>query len=88
MDAWNEHFDICAWEKAFKENGLNMHDYSKREYALDEVLPWDTIDIGVTKQYFKNELKKAQNEQITPDCRQGCTGCGMMNVCKKEVRAK
>lgn len=88
MDAWNEHFDISAWEKAFRENGLDMHDYAKREYALDEVLPWDTVDVGVTKQYFKNELKKAQNEQITRDCRQGCTGCGMMNVCKKEVQAQ
>ena len=86
MDAWNEHFNIVAWEKAFRENGLDMHDYAYREYALDETLPWDTVDVGVTKQYLKNELKKAQNAEVTRDCRQGCTGCGMMSVCKKEVR--
>lgn len=87
MDAWNEHFNIFAWEKAFRENGLDMHDYAQREYALDETLPWDTVDVGVTKQYLKNELKKAQNAEVTRDCRQGCTGCGMMSVCKKEVRS-
>ena len=84
MDAWNEHFKIEAWEKAFKENGLSMEEMAARQYDVDEVLPWDTIDVGVTKAYYKKELQRAQNEQVTPDCRNGCTGCGMMSVCKKE----
>lgn len=84
MDAWNEHFKIEAWEKAFKENGLSMEEMAQRQYDVDEVLPWDTIDVGVTKAYYKKELTKAQNEQVTHDCRNGCTGCGMMAICKKE----
>lgn len=84
MDAWNEHFKIEAWEKAFQENGLSMEEMASRQYDINEVLPWDTIDVGVTKAYYKKELQRAQNEQVTPDCRNGCTGCGMMSVCKKE----
>lgn len=84
MDAWNEHFDIVAWEKAFSENGLSMEEMAERKYDVDEVLPWDTIDVGVSKAYYKKELEKAQNEQVTPDCRNGCTGCGMMALCKKD----
>lgn len=85
MDAWNEHFDINAWEKAFAENGLSMEEMAAREYLVDEVLPWDTIDVGVSKAYYKKELEKAKNEQVTADCRKGCTGCGMMAYCKKEA---
>ena len=84
MDAWNEHFKIEAWEKAFSENGLSMEEMAQRQYDIDEVLPWDTIDVGVTKAYYKKELLKAQSQQVTPDCRNGCTGCGMMAICKKE----
>ena len=84
MDAWHEHFKIEAWEKAFQENGLSMEEMASRQYDINEVLPWDTIDIGVTKAYFKKELERAQSEQVTPDCRNGCTGCGMMSLCKKE----
>ena len=86
MDAWNEHFDISKWQEAFDENNVSMEEMAQREYDVDDVLPWDTVDVGVTKAYYKNELKKAMNEETTRDCRQGCTGCGMMALCKKEVK--
>ncbi len=86
MDAWNEHFDISKWQEAFEENNVSMEEMAQKEYELDETLPWDTVDVGVTKTYYKNELKKAMNEETTRDCRQGCTGCGMMSICKKEVK--
>ncbi len=86
MDAWNEHFDISKWQEAFEENNLSMEEMAQREYDVDDTLPWDTVDVGVTKAYYKNELKKAMNEETTRDCRQGCTGCGMMALCKKEVK--
>jgi hypothetical protein len=62
-----------------------MEEMAAREYLVDEVLPWDTIDVGVSKAYYKKELEKAKNEQVTADCRKGCTGCGMMAYCKKEA---
>ncbi len=86
MDAWNEHFDISKWQEAFEENNISMEEMAQREYNVDDTLPWDTVDVGVTKAYYKNELKKAMNEETTRDCRQGCTGCGMMALCNKEVK--
>lgn len=86
MDAWNECFDIEAWNKAFEENGLSAEYYARRQYELDETLPWDTVDIGTTKEYLKRELEKAQREETTHDCRQGCTGCGLMHICTKEAK--
>lgn len=85
LDAWNEHFRFDVWEKAFEENGISMEEMAQREYDVDDVLPWDTVDVGVTKAYYKRELKRAMNEEVTPDCRNGCTGCGMMALCKKEA---
>ncbi len=86
MDAWNEHFDIAKWEEAFLENNISMEEMAQREYNVDDVLPWDTVDVGVTKAYYKKELEKAMKEETTRDCRQGCTGCGMMSLCKREVK--
>ncbi len=86
LDAWSEHFNLDAWQKAFDENSISLDEVAAREISLDATLPWDTVDIGTTKEYLKNELMKAQKEQTTKDCRQGCTGCGLMSVCKKVGR--
>ena len=77
LDGWTEHFRPEAWEKAFSESGINADFYTTRKRNFDEVLPWDVIDCGVSKNYLINEAKKAHDERITRDCRLGCTGCGM-----------
>ncbi|MEG0370791.1 MAG: TIGR03960 family B12-binding radical SAM protein, partial [Clostridium sp.] len=77
FDGWGEHFDYDKWMKAFEECLVDPHFYANRRRELDEVLPWDFIDIGVTKNYLIKELKKAQEVKLTRDCRLGCTGCGM-----------
>ena len=46
------------------------------EIAFSEILPWDFIDIGVTKQFLKKEWERAKQELVTPNCRTKCAGCG------------
>lgn len=86
MDAWGECFSIAAWRRAFEEHGFSISAYAMHEYSTEETLPWDTVDVGVTKQYYIRELERAKQAQTTRDCRKGCTGCGMMSLCRKEVK--
>ena len=50
--AWTEYFDYDRWIDSIKECGLDPDFYTMRERPLDEVFPWDFIDIGVTKQFM------------------------------------
>lgn len=76
FDAWNDYFNYDLWLESFKENGIDMSFYTTRERSLDEIFPWDIIDIGVTKNYLKNEWLKALKEETTPNCMLKCNGCG------------
>ena len=84
LDGWDEYFRYDIWLDAFKKYGVDMSFYTTRGYGEDEVLPWDSIDVGVTKNFLKRERKQAYAETITPDCREGCAGCGA-NCLLKEV---
>ena len=75
FDAWSEHFQPKAWEQAFLDCGLSEQDYAQREFSLDEPLPWDFVDMLVTKAYLKREYQRALSVETTPDCREGCNGC-------------
>ncbi len=76
-DAWTEHFQYDLWLKALEQNQIDVDFYTTRKRELDEVFPWDFIDIGVTKKYLQREwLKATENQEITPNCRQQCVGCG------------
>ena len=77
LDSWNEYFRFDLWMEAFKECGLDPDFYACRERSYDEILPWDFIDAGVTKQYLQKENEKAKQGAKTPDCRNGCNGCGL-----------
>jgi len=77
FDAWTEHFKMETWEEAFRQTGLDTSFYTTRERSYKEVLPWDIIDSGIGKSYFKLENEKAKMQETTRDCRYGCTGCGM-----------
>ncbi|ADD02123.1 Radical SAM domain protein [Thermoanaerobacter italicus Ab9] len=77
FDGWEEYFNYDKWEEAFKEVGVNPHFYANRERNLEEIFPWDVIDVGVDKRYLMREYKKSQEGRITPDCRLYCTGCGI-----------
>ena len=75
-DAWGELFDYDRWLKAMDEEGLSLDFYTTRQRELDEIFPWDFIDIGVTKSFLKKEWNRAMAEEVTPNCRMQCSGCG------------
>ena len=75
-DSWGEHFRYDLWMQAFKNTGVDIAFYNLRERDLDEVLPWDFINIGVSKEFLKREWKNAMEEKVTPNCRMQCAGCG------------
>lgn len=77
MDGWSDQFKYDMWLKAFEDTGIDPDFYATRPRHTDEVFPWDHLDCGVTKQYMLREWEKAQRAECTPDCRKGCTGCGM-----------
>lgn len=76
LDAWSEHFDFEAWMSVFREVGLSPDFYACRRREKDEILPWDHIDIGVTKEFLWSENQKAHQSKTTPNCRQQCSHCG------------
>lgn len=75
FDSWSEHFKPQAWREAFEEEGLTVEEYAQRFRELEEPLPWDHVDVVVTKSFLQREYKKAMEAMTTPDCRQGCNGC-------------
>ncbi|MDK2918034.1 MAG: hypothetical protein PWQ37_767 [Candidatus Petromonas sp.] len=77
FDGWQEHFRYETWIKAFDECGIDPSFYANRKRKYDEILPWDHIDIGVTKKYLINENEKSKEGKLTQDCRSQCTGCGI-----------
>ena len=77
FDGWSELFDYDKWMEAFLETKVQGDFYALRARDLDEILPWDFIDSGVSKEYLIREYKKAKAQELTRDCRLGCTGCGI-----------
>ncbi len=84
LDGWDEYFNYSKWYDAFRQCGVDEDFYTTRGYGEEEILPWDTIDVGVSKAFLKRERRRAYEGTITPDCRHGCAGCGA-NTLLKEV---
>ena len=76
LDGWDEYFNYAKWFDAFQKCGVDPDFYTVRGYDEEEILPWDTIDVGVTKKFLRLERKRAYAGTVTPDCRHGCAGCG------------
>ena len=75
-DSWSEHFQNDVWLQAFENTGIDIDFYNLRKRVLDEIFPWDFIDIGVTKKFLMREWTRAMEGKVTPNCRMGCSGCG------------
>ena len=84
LDGWDEYFNYSCWFDALNTCGIDADFYTTRGYGEDEILPWDTIDVGVNKKFLKRERHRAYEALVTPDCREGCAGCGA-NCLLKEV---
>ena len=76
LDSWSECFDYDKWMEAIREAGLTVEFYASRTRDLDEILPWEHIDVGVSKNFLKREWEKAQRAEVTKNCREQCAGCG------------
>lgn len=85
FDGWSDYFSFTLWDEAMKECGVDGDFYALRQRSYEEILPWDFIDIGVTKNYLIKENEKAKGEELTSDCRLGCTGCGIPGSFKEGI---
>jgi len=86
MDGWSEFLRYDGWMKAFDDCQIDPAFYANRERDEKELLPWDFIDAGVTRAFLWREWQRAQRAEVTPDCRNGCHGCGLQRfegVCCK-----
>jgi len=78
FDGWTEHFSFDKWLQAFTEAGIDPVFYANRRFLREEVLPWDHIDAGVSKNFLRDEYDRALTGQVTRDCRfDSCTVCGV-----------
>ena len=84
FDAWDEYFSYEKWLEVFDECGIDIDFYATRKMSYDEILPWDVIDIGVSKGFLISENKKAYESKTTPNCKEKCSGCGA-NALGKEL---
>lgn len=83
LDAWEEHFDMSIWKNAIDDTDWEVEKETTRERDLNEVLPWDNINLGITKVYLKREYLKSKNYETTDICDDYCNHhCG---VCDKDT---
>jgi radical SAM superfamily enzyme YgiQ (UPF0313 family) len=88
FDGWTECFDMARWEGVFRDLGIDMDYFATRERSSDEPLPWDVIDVRVTKEFLRLERERAMNGESTPDCGEGaCNACGWQETCVQSSRS-
>ena len=91
FDSWSEHLKLDNWDKAFAEAGLDPDFYSKRIRSLDEVLPWQHIETGVSPAFLKREYERSMKGINTGDCRTAkCNACGLEHIqpaCREKLGA-
>lgn len=91
FDGWQEYFRYDTWMEAIAECGLDPAFYAARQRAEEEILPWDFIDIGVTKEFLKREYAKALRAETTGSCREVCSGCGAARyggICSEKAKTQ
>ena len=82
LDAWTDYFSYERWNDAFCSCGLDRDFYASRERPVEEVLPWDVIDVGVRKSLLLREKERAYRSELSPDCRKSCSACGAAALLK------
>ena len=84
FDSWDEHFYFDRWLNALEDCGLTVEFYANRHRSRDEVFPWSHLDYGVSEAFLYREWEKAQQADVTPNCREQCAGCGANRLLTKE----
>ena len=82
LEAWSDYFSFDRWVSAFKECGVDGDFYASRERSVDELLPWDMIDVGVRKAHLVHEREQCYASTLSPDCRRQCSACGAARLMK------
>ena len=77
LDGWDEYFSFAKWQEAFRVSGLDLEACAAHSYSLDDPLPWDHLESGVTKRFLLREYRRAMAGEVSVDCRESCLGCGM-----------
>ena len=85
LDGWDEYFNYSAWLEAFQAAGVDPDFYTVRGFGENEILPWQTISVGVSDAFLRRERAHAYASETTPDCRTKCAGCGAKSLCKGGV---
>ena len=93
LDTWGENFDKDVWAKTAEECGFRLDKLAKKEYDLEEELPWDFVNVGISKQWLQKEYELAMmqgNEfNLQKTCEHNCVACGVCPSLKtKKVLAK
>ncbi len=83
FDGWSEYFNLNRWNEVFSDLGIDAEKYTQAR-GIEDALPWDHIDCGVTKEFLLREREKALGAEITNDCRLGCNACGWQGRTKAE----
>lgn len=82
LEAWSDYFSFERWMKAFDDAGIDPTFYAHREREKDEVMPWDTVDVGVRRAHLWHEREQAYKSELSPDCRKQCSACGAAKLMK------
>ncbi len=82
LEAWTDYFRFERWMEALDKFGLSAAFYAERERSVDEILPWDMIDVGVRKAHLIHERELCCESTLSPDCRHQCMGCGALKLMK------
>ncbi len=78
FDGWSDNFNFNLWQKSLNDTSTDIEHYTSRKRNINEALPWDHINIGISTEFLKDELKKALSCQSTDDCRlKECNNCGV-----------
>lgn len=86
FDSWDEYFNYETWQEACKKTGVDIDFYVTRQRSYEEILPWDFVDVGISKKFLIRENELSKSEIITNDCRKACKACGVnIEICKGEL---
>jgi hypothetical protein len=85
MESWSEYFSLERWLKAFETCGMDIYFYATRQRPVDELLPWEHMDMAVTRRHLERERERAYASQLSPDCRKACSACGASSLLKEGV---
>ncbi|MCI0394603.1 MAG: TIGR03960 family B12-binding radical SAM protein [Chloroflexi bacterium] len=83
FDAWYEHFHLPQWQEAFAAEGLEMAFYTHRRRPVDELFPWEHIDVAVTRRFLTQDYLMSQRGETRIDCRDQCFACGILPKLKE-----